>query len=67
MAFNGLVSQAQQIGQILIDNKDIINANKQNDLISNKLKNSIDILNVDSKIDKINQKIKDEHKTVEDL
>ena len=67
VAFNGLVSQAQQIGQILIDNKDIINANKQNDLISNKLKNSIDILNVDSKIDKINQKIKDEHKTVEDL
>jgi len=38
VAFNELVSQAQQVGQILIDNKDIINANKENELMNNKLK-----------------------------
>ena len=67
VAFNGLVSKAQQIGQILIDNKEIINDNKENDLISNQLKNSIEILNVDKKIDKLNKKIKNEQKTVEEL
>ena len=67
VAFNGLVSKAQQIGQILIDNKEIINDNKENDLISNQLKNSIEILNVDEKIDKLDKKIKNERKTVEEL
>ena len=67
VAFNGLVSKAQQIGQILIDNKEIINDNKENDLISNQLKNSIEILNVDKKIDKLDKKIKNERKTVEEL
>ena len=67
VAFNGLVSKAQQIGQILIDNKEMINANKENDLISNKLKNSLEILNMDEKIDKLNKKIKNEHNTVEEL
>ena len=67
VAFNGLVSKAQQIGQILIDNKEIINANKDNNLISNKLKNSLEILNMDQKIDKLNKKIKNEQNTVEEL
>ena len=67
VAFNGLVSKAQEIGQILIDNKEIINDNKDNDLISNQLKNSIEILNVDKKIDKLDKKIKNERKTVEEL
>ena len=67
VAFNGLVSKAQQIGKILIDNKEIINDNKENDLISNQLKNSIEILNVDEKIDKLDKKIKNERKTVEEL
>ena len=67
VAFNGLVSKAQQIGKILIDNKEIINANKDNNLISNKLKNSLEILNMDQKIDKLNKKIKNEQNTVEEL
>ena len=67
LAFNGLVSQAQQIGQILIDNKEIINDNKENELVSNQLKNSIEILNMDKKIDKLDNKIRNEHKTIEEL
>ena len=67
VAFNGLVSKAQEIGQILIDNKEIIHENKDNNLINNQLKNSIEILNVDKKIDKLDKKIKNEQKTVEEL
>ena len=67
LAFNGLVSKAQEIGQILIDNKEIIHENKDNNLINNQLKNSIEILNVDKKIDKLDKKIKNEQKTVEEL
>ena len=67
VAFNGLVSKAQEIGQILIDNKEIIHENKENNLINNQLKNSIEILNVDKKIDKLDKKIKNEQKTVEEL
>lgn len=65
--FNGLVSRAQKLGQILIDNKEMINANKKNDLLNNTLKNSIEILNVEKKMDKLDNKIKNEHKTVEKL
>ena len=67
LAFNGLVSRAQQIGQILIDNKEMINDNKENELVKNQLTNSIEILNMDKKIDKLNNKIKNEQKTVEEL
>ena len=67
VAFNGLVSKAQKLGKILIDNKEMINTNKNNDLISDELKNSIEILNVEQKIDKIDKKIKNEHQTVEKL
>ena len=66
-AFNGLVSKAQKLGKILIDNKEMINTNKDNELLNNSLKKSIEILNVEDKIDKIDKKIKDEHKTVEKL
>ena len=62
-AFNGLVSQAQQIEQILIDKEEEINANKENELLNNKLKNS----NSDNKIEGIVKKINDEQKTVEEL
>jgi hypothetical protein len=81
-AFNGLVSQAQELSQILRDNKDMVdnknkNESKNNNNYSyynnsNKLKNSInnvnDInININSKLNKLNQEIKDEHKTVEEL
>ena len=62
-AFNGLVSQAQQIEQILIDKEEEINANKENELINNKLKTS----NSDIKIEGLVKKINDEQKTVEEL
>jgi hypothetical protein len=54
-AYNGLVSQAQQIEQILIDKEEEINANKENDL------------NSDIKIEGLVKKINDEQKTVEEL
>ena len=67
IAFNGLVSQAQELGQILIDNKDMINSKNKNEMNSNKLKGSINNININSKINKLNQEIKDEHQTVEKL
>ena len=48
IAFNGLVSQAQELGQILIDNKEMINSNSKNDSNSNKLKNSIINVNINN-------------------
>ena len=66
-AFNGLVSQAQEIEKILIDKEEEINAVKENEIIGNKLKNSIEILNADNKIDRLDKKINDEQKTVEEL
>jgi hypothetical protein len=67
IAFNGLVSQAQELGQILIDNKDMISSKNKNEMNSNKLKGSINNININSKINKLNQEIKDEHQTVEKL
>ena len=67
IAFNGLVSQAQELGQILIDNKDMINSKNKNEMNSNKLRGSINNININSKINKLNQEIKDEHQTVEKL
>jgi len=61
-AFNELVSQAQQVGQILIDNKEVINANKENELSNNKLMSS-----KDNNIDRLDKNINDEQKTVEEL
>ena len=69
IAFNGLVSQAQELGQILIDNKEMINSNNKSQ-INNNLQHSINDendTNVKSKINKLNQEIKNEHKTVEEL
>ena len=76
IAFNGLVSQAQELGQILLDNKEMINSKNKNQL-NNNLKasnindnnenNEINDINVKSKLNKLNQEIKNEHKTVEEL
>ena len=70
IAFNGLVSQAQELGQILIDNKELINPKNKNELnINNNINNinNINDINVNSKLNKLNQEIKNEHKTVEEL
>ena len=74
IAFNGLVSQAQELGQILIDNKDMMSSENNKELNNNnKLKetsdeiNDMNNLNVKSKINKLNQEIKNEHQTVEEL
>jgi hypothetical protein len=67
LEFNGLVSKAQKIGQILINNKDILKASKDNDLIKDQLKNSFEILDVNNKIEKLDKKIEYEKKTVEEL
>ena len=70
IAFNGLVSQAQELGQILIDNKELINSKNKNELnINNNINNinNINDINVNSKLNKLNQEIKNEHKTVEEL
>ena len=74
IVFNDLVSQAKELGQILIDNKVNINIENNNELNNNnKLKESSDEindiinLNVNSKINKLNQEIKNEKKSVEEL
>ena len=66
-AFNGLISQAQQIEQILIDKEEEINAIRENELLNHNLKRSTEALKSDNKIDRIDKKINDEQKTVEEL
>lgn len=73
IAFNGLVSQAQELGQILIDNKEMINSKNKsergesNDLIENSNDDEDNEINVKSKLNKLNQEIKNKNKTVEEL
>ena len=74
IAFNGLVSQAQELGQILIDNKEMMNTNDKNELNSSNFKDNINDmnmninnLNVKSKLNELKQEINNEHKTVEEL
>ena len=80
MAFNGLVSQAQELSQIFGDNKDTVNSKNKNEQNiyntnsnlnnNNKLKssiNNINKININTKLNELNQEIKDGHKTVEEL
>ena len=76
IAFNGLVSQAQELGQILIDNKEMINSNNKservetNDIMENNEDDEDDEdneVNMKSKLNKLNQEIKNKNKTVEEL
>ena len=76
IAFNGLVSQAQELGQILIDNKEMINSKNKsergesNDLMENNEEDEEDEdneINVKTKLNKLNQEIKNKNKTVEEL
>lgn len=67
ITFNGLVSQAQELGQILIDNKELINLisqNKNDD--DNENGNDIDN-DVKDELDKLNLELKAGYKTVEEL
>ena len=66
IAFNGLVSQAQELGQILIDNKEMLNSKNRDEIGGNNaIENNEN--NVNSKLNKLNQEINNEHKTVEEL
>lgn len=73
IAFNGLVSQAQELGQILIDNKEMINSKNKsergesNDLMENNEEDEDNEINVKTKLNKLNQEIKNKNKTVEEL
>ena len=73
IAFNGLVSQAQELGQILIDNKEMINSNNKservetNDILENNEDDEDNEVNMKSKLNKLNQEIKNKNKTVEEL
>ena len=73
IAFNGLVSQAQELGQILIDNKEMINSNNKservetNDIMENNEDDEDNEVNMKSKLNKLNQEIKNKNKTVEEL
>ena len=70
MTYNNLVSQAKELGHILIDNKDLLK-NQNYNLIENEeytddyiLSNNIDMK---SEINKLNQEIKNEYKGVQEL
>ena len=73
IAFNGLVSQAQELGQVLIDNKELINLINQNENNhdndkDNGNENDIDNDNeVKVEMDKLNMELKTGYKTVEEL
>jgi hypothetical protein len=71
IAFNGLVSQAQELGQILIDNKEMINLINQNENNNDKLNgndNNNDCDNeVRDEIDKLNMELETGYKMVEKL
>jgi hypothetical protein len=73
IAFNGLVSQAQELGQILIDNKEMINSKNKSErresnvLMENNEDDEDSEINVKLKLNKLNQEIKNKNKTVEEL
>ena len=73
IAFNGLVSQAQELGQILIDNKEMINSKNKSEIEENNylMENNNDDeeneINVKTKLNQLNQEIKNKNKTVEEL
>ena len=72
MTFNNLVSQAKELGHILIDNKNLLkNQNQNYDFIENE-DNYNDFfgtnnMDMKSEINKLNQEIKKEYKGVEEL
>ena len=69
ITFNNLVSQAKELGHILIDNKDLLK-NENYDFIENEENDDlleINDINMKSEINKLNQEIKDEHSSVNEL
>ena len=72
MTFNNLVSQAKELGHILIDNKNLLkNQNQNYDFIENEDNNNdffgTNNMDMKSEINKLNQEIKKEYKGVEEL
>jgi hypothetical protein len=67
IAFNGLVSQAQELGQILIDNKEMINLINQNENNNNKDNGNDNDNEVRDEINKLNMELKTGYKMVEEL
>ena len=69
MTFNNLVSQAKELGHILIDNKDLLK-NQNFEFIESEENNELfeaNNINMKSEINKLNQEINNEHKSVEEL
>ena len=69
VTFNNLVSQAKELGHILIDNKDLLK-NQNFEFIESEENNELfeaNNINMKSEINKLNQEIKNEHKSVEEL
>ena len=70
ITFNNLVSQAKELGHILIENKEMLK-NKNYDFLDNEesddLNESINNNNNINNIDRLNQEIQNEHKSVEQL
>ena len=67
IAFNGLVSQAQELGQILIDNKEMINLINQNENNNDNDKDNGNDNEVRDEIVKLNMELKTGYKMVEKL
>ena len=69
ITFNNLVSQAKELGHLLIDNKDLLKS-ENFDFLENEENNDlleINNIKMNSEISKLNQEIKNEHKNVEQL
>ena len=69
ITFNNLVSQAKELGHILIDNKDLLKTENFDNIENEENDDLLEInnLNMKSEINKLNQELKDEHKGVEQL
>ena len=69
ITFNNLVSQAKELGHILIDNKDLLKTENFECLENEDNGDLLEInnINMKQKINKLNQEIQNEHKGVEEL
>ena len=66
ITFNNLVSQAKELGHILIDNKDLLK-NENFEIEENDDVFELNNINMKSEINKLNQELKNEHESVSEL
>ena len=66
ITFNNLVSQAKELGHILIDNKDLLK-NENFEIEENDDVLELNNINMKSEINKLNQELKNEHESVSEL